>query len=189
MLNAIKEGADLSVIDILNRQLADTLDLRSQTREASFNIRECREDLRPLFDGLSRDLRELADLIAEKISDAGGYAIGNVRAVARESRLRDYPDEVLNAGEQLRALLSSHSRYELNTICNLNTLRARGDFETIKVFDPVLAFIENSLWFLEAYLEGIAVGLHGRKLPLWTSSLSTQRMFRLAAASSEPSVK
>jgi starvation-inducible DNA-binding protein len=156
---------------LLNRQLADTVDLRLQARQARFNVRgPYAPVLQPLFDGLARDLRHFADLIAQRITVFGGTASASVRFAASESNLRDYPLDALEAQDHLKALLSGYSRYELDTRRNLDTAEAEGDLETVKLLCAILVSIEKSLWFLEAYLEGIAVGLHGRKLPAWFST-------------------
>ena len=168
-------GGETVIVCLLNKQLADTLDLRLQARQSFFNVRgPYTQELRSLFDGLSRDLRSFADLVAERINQAGGYAVATVRSVAHESGLRDYPGDVLDSRDQLDALLSGYSRYELDTQRNLKAVREAGDAATAALLQRILAMTENNLWFIEAYLEGIAVGLHGRKLPTWTSTLSSQ---------------
>src|SRR5262249_11230269 len=153
----------------------ETLDLRLQTRESYFNVTgQYGEELRSLFAGLAMDLRSFADLIAERINHAGGYAVATVRSVAHESGLRDYPGDILDSRDQLEALLSGYSRYELNTQRNMKAAREAGDAGTVALLLRILTTIENDLWFIEAYLEGIAVGLHGTKLPAWTSTLSSR---------------
>ncbi len=170
------DGERMALVRLLNKQLADTLDLRSQARQSYFNARgPYGQELRSLFDGLARDLRCFADLIADRIVGAGGYAVATVRSVAHESGLRDYPVDVLNSHDQLAALLSSYSRYELVTGHNLKAVQEIGDPPTAEILQLISVSIEHELWFLEAYLEGIAVGLHGRKLPVWTSTLSNHR--------------
>ena len=167
----LEDSGSAATVRLLNQQLADTLDLRSQARQSYFNVRgSYSQELRSLFDGLARDLRHVADLIAERISDVGGYAIATVRSVADESGLRHYPADVLDAHDQLETL--SYSRYELDTQHNMKTAKEIGDSETIALLQVIAVSIENNLWFLEAYLEGVAIGLRGRKLPSWTSSLS-----------------
>jgi starvation-inducible DNA-binding protein len=169
----LEDSGSAATVRLLNQQLADTLDLRSQARQSYFNVRgSYSQELRLLFDGLARDLRQVADLVAERITDVGGYAIATVRSVADESGLRHYPTDVLDAHDQLEALLSSYSRYELDTQHNMKAAREIGDSETAALLQVIGVSIENNLWFLEAYLEGIAIGLHGRKLPSWTSTLS-----------------
>jgi starvation-inducible DNA-binding protein len=174
-LKKIPDDRGTRIVRLLNKQLADTLDLRSQARQSYFNVKgSYTDELRSLFAGLAWDLRYSADLIARCINRAGGYAIATVRSVADESGLRDYPEGILDAHEQLEAMLSSYSRYELDTQQNIKAAQEMGDPGTIALLQLISASIENNLWFLEAYLEGIAVGLHGRKLPSWTSTLSSQ---------------
>src|SRR5262249_34594911 len=101
--------------------------------------------------------------------------VATVRFVARESNLRDYPVDALDAYDHLGALLSSYSRYEWFTRHNMKTAQDTGDSETEQLLKVISAAIEKNLWFLEAYLEGVAVGLHGRKMPIWTSALKGPR--------------
>jgi starvation-inducible DNA-binding protein len=158
-------------IQLLNRQLADTVDLRSQARQAHFNVRGAHiQELRSLFDGLARDVRHFADLLAARITASGGTATATVRFSANESALRDYPMDAFDARDHLEALLSSYSRYEWDTRNNIKALQEIQDFESVRLLQVILGSIERSLWFLEAYLEGMAIGLHGRKLPPWTSA-------------------
>src|SRR5947208_2256293 len=76
---------------------------------------------------------------------------------------------------QLEPLLSRHSRSSMDTTHKLKAAREIGESATVDVLQVLSVSIENELWFLEAYLEAIVVGLHGRKLPVWTSTLSDQR--------------
>ena len=174
-LKQMPDDRTTKIVGLLNKQLADTLDLRSQVRQSYFNVKgPYNQELHSLFDGLALELRRFANLIATCIQDMGGYAVASVRFVATESGLRDYPADVVDARDHLEALLSSYSRYELNTRQKMKAIRELGGSESAVLLQAVLGSVENNLWFLEAYLEGIAVGLHGRKLPVWTSGLSNQ---------------
>ena len=51
--------------------------------------------------------------------------------------------------------------------------QAIGDLETAQLLQLILTSTERDMWFLEAYLEGIAVGLHGGKLPQWTPAIES----------------
>jgi starvation-inducible DNA-binding protein len=186
LLREMPDGGTTRIPRLLNKQMADTLDLRSQARQSYFNVRgPYSQELRSLFNGLATDLRQFADLIAERIKHVGGYAVATVRSVAHESGLRDYPDDALDSRDQLEALLSSYSQYELDTQQNLKTAGELGDSGTVQLLRSISISVENSLWFLEAYLEGVAVGLHGRKLPAWTSTFpSTTRDQKQGAVTS-----
>src|SRR5262249_53093859 len=131
LLKKTDDGGNI-VVGLLNKQLAETLDLRLQTRESYFNVTgQYGEELRSLFAGLAMDLRSFADLIAERINHAGGYAVATVRSVAHESGLRDYPGDILDSRDQLEALLSGYSRYELNTQRNMKAAGEAGDAGTV----------------------------------------------------------
>jgi starvation-inducible DNA-binding protein len=172
------------IVRLLNKQLADTLDLRSQARQSYFNARgPYLQQLRDLFGGLGHDLVQITDLIAQGINETGGYAIASARSVARESGLREYPVDTLEARDQLQTLLSNYSRYELDTRNNMKAAREAGESATVLLLHVILSTIENHLWFLEAYLEGIVTRSasatarslnsgHATQLPAWTSSLS-----------------
>ena len=160
---------------LLNKQLADTLDLASQAGQSYFNARgPYSDELRSLFDGLIRDLRQVADALAERINELGGYAITTVRYVAGQSGLREYPLNAVDARDQLEALLSNYLRYELDTLQNMRAAREIGDSSMSLLFQVILSSIENNLWFLETYLEGINDGLSAIELPAWTSTLFNQ---------------
>ena len=83
--------------------------------------------------------------------------------------------DALDAYDHLDALLSSYSRYERHTRSNTNAAHDIGDSETEELLKVISAAIEKNLWFLEVYLEGVAIGLHGRKLPIWTSAFKGRR--------------
>src|SRR5262249_3942474 len=71
------------VITILNQQLADTSDLRSQTKHAHWNVKGPNFiALHKLFDELVDQLSEYVDDIAERATALGGVAGGTSRVVA-----------------------------------------------------------------------------------------------------------
>jgi starvation-inducible DNA-binding protein len=175
-------GRRTLLVQILNKQLADTIDLRSQTRQAHFNVKgPYVRELRSLFDGLAQDLRRFADFIAQRVNTLGGHAGATVRFVANESGLREYPLDAVDAHDHLQALLSSYSRYELDTWHNVRTAKDAGDRETAALLESISDWIERNLWFLEVNLELLAVGLHGGKLPEWTSSFESPHLSAMKA--------
>jgi starvation-inducible DNA-binding protein len=165
-----------SVVQLLNQQLADTVDLRSQARQARLNVRDVyAQELTWLFDGLAQELRQFADALAQRICDLGGHPLTTVRFAARASHLRDYPLDALDPRDHLEALLSGFSRYEFDTQHNRSAAKKAGDLETDKLLAVIAVAIEKNLWFIEAYLEGIAVGLQPAHLPQWRSAFQRSR--------------
>jgi starvation-inducible DNA-binding protein len=83
------------MIPLLNRQLADTLDLQSQTKQAHWNVKGAQSHaLHELFDRLTGELAGFADVIAERATALGGLALGTIRSVARDSRLPELEHDV-----------------------------------------------------------------------------------------------
>ncbi|PYS01210.1 MAG: DNA starvation/stationary phase protection protein Dps [Acidobacteria bacterium] len=161
---------------ILNQQLADTVDLRLQVRQGYWNLRgRYAPELRLLFDGLARELRQFIDLIADRICVFGGCATASVRIAAQRSSLRNYPADALEAHDHVEALLSSYSKYEVGALKATKDIEELRDFQTVGLLLEICNAVEKNLWFLEAYLEAIAVGSTGGRLPRWTSAFEDPR--------------
>src|SRR5438034_10509151 len=76
------------VIEILNRRLADAIDLQLQSRQAYWNVKGPNfMTLRELFNKITGEVEEYANLIAERIVQLGGRAEGTAHAVAGRSAL------------------------------------------------------------------------------------------------------
>jgi starvation-inducible DNA-binding protein len=156
------------LVGLLNQLLADTVDLRLQTRQASIAVgTHPFPELKLLLDGLSRDLRECIDAIAWRIVSVGGYPKVTVQVVAHESHLRDYPLDVFSVHEHLRALLSSYSRYELDLHNIMNAVKHFRDAASERLLEVMRRSTETDLWFLEVHPESLAVCLRD-KLPAWS---------------------
>ncbi|NNF03707.1 MAG: DNA starvation/stationary phase protection protein Dps [Rhodothermales bacterium] len=81
------------LIGLLNQQLADLIDLRSQIKQAHWNVRGPRFfPLHELFDELAAGLLEPIDNVAERVGILGGLARGTVRMSASNTRLTDFSE-------------------------------------------------------------------------------------------------
>src|SRR6059036_1905126 len=79
------------LIEILNRRLADAIDLQLQSRQAYWNVKGPNfMSLRVLFDKVAQGVEEDVNLIAERIVQLGGVAEGTAHAVAGRSSLDGY---------------------------------------------------------------------------------------------------
>ena len=82
----------LYVIQLLQQTLACTVDLRSQLKQACWNVKG--HDLvllHALFATMATELDAHTDLVAERLVVLGGVARGTVRTAATHSRLPEYP--------------------------------------------------------------------------------------------------
>src|SRR5215510_13226806 len=85
----------LYLITLLNQTLACTVDLWSQVKQASWNVRgEDFSQLQDLFKIMATELHAHADLIAERLVVLGGMALGTARTAAAQSTLREYPGDI-----------------------------------------------------------------------------------------------
>src|SRR5437764_9305138 len=106
------------LIEILNRRLADAIDLQLQSRQAYWNVKGPHfMALRELFDKVAQGVEEYTNLIAEHIVQLGGTAEGTAHAVARRSSLDGYRLATANGNGHIDALTATltdfgrHARY------------------------------------------------------------------------------
>src|SRR6266481_8471222 len=83
---ALPEEQQAKLVDMLNRRLADAIDLQLQSRQAYWNVKGPHfMALRELFDKVAQGVEEYANLIAGHIVQGGGRAEGTAHAVAGRS--------------------------------------------------------------------------------------------------------
>src|SRR5947199_6404579 len=107
------------LIDLLNRRLADAIDLQLQSRQAYWNVKGPHfMALRELFDKVARGVEGYANLIAEHIVQLGGMAEGTAHAVAGRSSLDGYLLASADGSSHIDALTATlaafgkHARYD-----------------------------------------------------------------------------
>jgi len=141
-----------SMTALLNQQLADTLDLYTQVKQAHWNVKGPHfMMLHELFDKLAEDLEEPVDDIAERITALGGVARGTARDAAARSRLkelgRDFHD--LNI---VTELADRYAALAATTRAAIDTAGKEGDADTADLFTGVSRGLDKALWFLESHL-------------------------------------
>src|SRR5437762_6851374 len=88
---SLPEEQQAKLIELLNRRLADAIDLQLQSRQAYWNVKGPHfMALRELFDKVAQGVQQDVNLIAERIVQLGGTAEGTVHAVAGRSSLDRY---------------------------------------------------------------------------------------------------
>jgi starvation-inducible DNA-binding protein len=139
---------------LLNQQLADTADLFSQIKHAHWNIKGAGFiQLHLLFDKLAECALEWSDLIAERVAQLGGYALGTVRMAAAASKLPEFPLDATDSLEHVRALVRIHANYAASTRAAIEQSDKIGDPTTADLFTEISRDVDKNLWFLEAHLQ------------------------------------
>jgi len=153
--NDLSAKAREEMIALLNRQLADTFDLLSQTKQAHWNVKGPQFfQLHELFDKFAGELTGYVDTIAERATALGGIAHGTVRMAAKASRLPAYPAEVFDGMAVVDAIAMRYAVLGASTRAAITEANEKGDLDTADLFTEVSRGLDKSLWFLEAHRQG-----------------------------------
>ncbi len=92
------------IIAILGKTLATTLDLKTQIKQAHWNVKGLDfYQLHLLFDELAGEIEEYVDMVAERITALGGTPLGTARVAAANSLLSEYPLDAVTGIDHLTA--------------------------------------------------------------------------------------
>src|ERR687884_382338 len=102
----------LYLIRLLNQTLACTVDLRSQVKQASWNVKGKEgAQLRAVFATMATELDAYADLMADRLVGLGGVALGTARTAATQSALPEYPRNIASGDAHALALAERFAPY------------------------------------------------------------------------------
>src|SRR5262252_9270677 len=91
----IPETTRVKVVELLNARLADAIDLQTQMKQAHWNVKgPSFIALHELFDKVNEDVEDYVDLIAERVVQLGGIALGTARSIVSRSHLKEYPLDI-----------------------------------------------------------------------------------------------
>lgn len=165
--NSLPSEARARVVELMNRRLADCVDLQSQCKQAHWNVKGPQFiALHTLFDDVYGAVGEYVDLIAERIVQLGGIAEGTVRVAAERSTLAEYP-LVLSSGEDhVAALANALARFGREARQCIEEIEPLDDADTVDLLTEVTRGVDKWLWFVEA---------HEQQRPQRSSSSRTKR--------------
>jgi len=141
------------VIQLLNQTLACTVDLRSQVKQAGWNVRG--NDFAPLqalFAALASQLDAYADLVAERIAALGGMAMGTARTAAAQSRLTEYPGTIVEGHTHVVALAERFADYARAMREGIALSTDVEDAGSAAVYTEISRGVDKRLWSLDAHL-------------------------------------
>ncbi|RUR85802.1 DNA starvation/stationary phase protection protein Dps [Chlorogloeopsis fritschii PCC 9212] len=146
--------ARTKIVELLNQTLAATLDLKTQVKQAHWNVKGADfYQLHEMFDEMADELEEYIDMVAERVTALGGYACGTARMAAASSILPEYPTEILEGMEHVTALAERFAPYAKHIREAIDTTDELGDADTADLYTEVSRTIDKRLWFLEAHLQ------------------------------------
>lgn len=143
----------LYLITLLNQTLVCTVDLWSQVKQASWNIRgKDFYQLQNLCKTIATELDAYANLIAERLVVLGGVALGTVRTAATQSTLPEYPGDIAEGRLHVLALTERFAHYTAVMRSTIAHAADVGDADTAAVYTDISRGVDKRLWALEAYL-------------------------------------
>lgn len=149
-------AGDRAKIDrILNQHLADSFDLMSQVKQAHWNVKGSDFwQLHKLFDEVAERATEWVDEFAERVTALGGYATGTVRMAAASSSLPEFPTEITESMDYVRAIAERLAAFTNSAREAIDQTDKLGDANTADLFTEVSRCADKYLYFLEAHLQG-----------------------------------
>ncbi|NEQ42643.1 MAG: DNA starvation/stationary phase protection protein Dps [Leptolyngbya sp. SIOISBB] len=151
--NDLSASVREQVVTLLNQSLAATLDLKTQTKQAHWNVKgKDFYQLHELFDEMAGELEEYVDMVAERVTALGGTALGTARMAADQSVLSEYPIDAISGEDHITALADRYGVYAEHVRAAIDTTDELGDADTADLYTEVSRTIDKRLWFLEAHL-------------------------------------
>lgn len=153
-LVSIPDTQRAQIIQILNSRLADAIDLKTQAKQAHWNVKGMAfYELHLLFDSIAGHLDDAADLIAERVTALGGVAEGTVRQAASRSSIPEYPLEAVRGSDHILALSQRLAQATNAMRQNIDECINLGDQASGDIFIELVRLADKDLWFLQSHLQ------------------------------------
>lgn len=141
------------VIDQLNQMVALSGDLRSQVKQAHWNVvGENFIAIHKLLDELAATLLLQVDTYAERIRALRAVPRGTVREAAKASPLKEFPLTELDEAEAIREVLHRYEQYSEALTAAISACDKSEDMSTQDVFIESQRDIDLQAYFLRSHL-------------------------------------
>ena len=152
--NDLPRNARAELCELINKRLADALDLQIQLKQAHWNVKGPHFiGLHELFDDINESVASYVDQIAERIVQLGGIALGTVRVAAARSQLEEYPLDIADGAQHVEAVARALSTFGREARLTIDETAALGDADTADLFTEVSRGIDKWLWMVEAHTQ------------------------------------
>ncbi|NWF58259.1 MAG: DNA starvation/stationary phase protection protein Dps [Fischerella sp.] len=141
------------IIDILNQTLATTVDLKTQIKQAYWNVEaQNSHDIHELFDEIATELDLYIDLLAQRVTNLGGLAMGTARNAAGQSILPEYPLNIIERKDHIASVAERLAIYGNLLWENIDRTAVLGDADTAYLYAEISMVVDKRLWFLDTHL-------------------------------------
>ena len=150
--NDIPQPRRAQLTALMNQRLAYAVDLQMQMKQAHWNVKGPHFiGLHELFDQIDEAVESYVDLIAERIVQLGGIALGTVREAAARSRLEEYPLAIADGAAHIEAVARALSTFGRQARMTIEETGAFDDADSADIFTEISRGIDKWLWFVEAH--------------------------------------
>ena len=150
----IESNPKAAMIELLNARLADAIDLALITKQAHWNVKgPTFIAVHEFLDEVREELDEHVDIIAERVAQLDGIALGTVQTVAEATKLPAYPTDIRKVEDHLKALVERFAALSKSTREAIDTADDAGDADTADIFTAYSRALDKNLWFLKSHLE------------------------------------
>src|SRR6266571_6165257 len=151
--NDLPEKTRTLAIGILNANLANSIDLMHQAKQAHWNVKgPSFIALHKLFDEIVDAAEEYMDLLAERVVQLGGTAEGTVQITVKRTKLREYPLSIAGERDHVEALSAALAAYGKSIRHAIDQTDELGDKDTADIFTEISRGVDKYLWLVEAHL-------------------------------------
>lgn len=151
---ALKANAKSAVIDVLNARLADAIDLALITKQAHWNLKGPNFiAVHEMLDPMRAAIDTHVDIIAERIAQLDGIALGTSQVVANTSQLAAYPTDIRKTTDHLAALAERFAALANQVREDIGTTDEAGDADAADILTAFSRELDKDLWFIKSHLE------------------------------------
>lgn len=147
---------DSPVVSALNLLLADSYALMALTHHAHWNVEG--PDFFALHKAFEEQYQQLfaaVDEIAERVRALDAYALGGLRAFAKEAGIDEFATGPIPARDYVASLIIAHEK-TLNDALALRDAAGRAnDLETQDLAIERITWHQKTAWMLKSYLKSV----------------------------------
>jgi len=150
----LKSNTKAEMIGLLNARLADAIDLALVTKQAHWNLKGPNFiAVHEMLDQLRGDLDGHVDVIAERVAQLDGIALGTLQMVSEASQLAPYPTDIRKSDDHLNALVERYAKVSRSAREGIDAADEAGDADTADIFTAFSRDLDKDLWFLKSHLQ------------------------------------
>ena len=154
--NNLPEKVRIQITTFLQERLVDSIDLSLQAKQAHWNVKgPSFMALHELFDKVSEAAEGYSDLIAERIVQLGGTAVGTRGPVDLKSSLPAYPVTISSGKEHVAALSHALASFGESVRGSIRQAGEMEDADSADILTEVSRGADKYLWFVEAHGQSV----------------------------------